>query len=339
MANEPSLNPEIRLEGEGSAELVKQLERIFHSYACQQTDAFFQKQRDPNVVRFVHYTSAYAALQIFQTKRLWMRNVTAMSDYTEVQHGFNILNTILSDPTNRKQFNEVLDDCAPQVGEEAITFFNQWWTDIRFNTYVTSISEHDDNEDKHGRLSMWRAFGGTDVRVAIVFKVPASVLFAGVFELIMSPVAYLAKEQVESEFAGVLKNIRNECGFLKTISRERLVRAVFQMLVAGVTCSKHDGFKEEREWRLIYAPNRWPSKLIGRSTEVVRGIPQIVYKIPFDARVAGIPGSLDLSQLFDQLIIGPAQFPWSMCDAFVLALKDAGVPEPRIILSEIPIRL
>ena len=49
--------------------------------------------------------------------------------------------------------------------------FNNSWSDIRLNTYITCVSEHQDSEDKHGRLSMWRAFGGgTGTRVGIVFE-------------------------------------------------------------------------------------------------------------------------------------------------------------------------
>jgi hypothetical protein len=103
---------------------------------------------------------------------------------------------------------------------------------------------------------------------------------------------------------------------------------------------KHEGFKEEREWRLIYAPKRWPSPLIEPSTEVVGGIPQIVYKIPFDATASDSLKEFDLARLFDRLIIGPSQYPWSMAEAFISALKTAGIaPEDRIILSRIPIRM
>ena len=42
---------------------------------------------------------------------------------------------------------------------------------------------------------MWRAFGGTDVRVALVFKFPFALLYGNVFNLIVSPVAYMEKEQ------------------------------------------------------------------------------------------------------------------------------------------------
>jgi uncharacterized protein with ParB-like and HNH nuclease domain len=45
------------------------------------------------------------------------------------------------------------------------------------------------------------------------------------------------------------------------------------MLLAAVVCIKHDGFKEEAEWRAIYSPNREPSPLIAASTEIVSGVP------------------------------------------------------------------
>jgi len=54
---------------------------------------------DPNEepIRFVHYTSAEAALNIIKTKRMWMRNTTCMADYREVQHGLQIIQKFLSE--------------------------------------------------------------------------------------------------------------------------------------------------------------------------------------------------------------------------------------------------
>jgi hypothetical protein len=101
-----------------------------------------------------------------------MRNTTCMSDYSEVQHGFQILLKFFSDNSRKKAFTDALDECSRDSGTEAISLFDQWWSDIEFNTYITSISEHDDKENFHGRLSMWRAFGTSTTRVAIVFNVP-----------------------------------------------------------------------------------------------------------------------------------------------------------------------
>jgi hypothetical protein len=76
------------------------------------------------------------------------------------------------------------------------------------------------------------------------------------------------------------------------------------------------------------------------STEVVNGIPQVVYKVPLDEKVAPELASLDLARAFDRLIIGPTQFAPAMYEAFVVGLKNIGVTdaERRVVASNIPIR-
>jgi hypothetical protein len=302
------------------------IERIFHPYAMEQMEAF--AKRGDGQVSFVHYTSAKAALGIIKSKRVWMRNVTGMSDYSEVLHGQSLLRSVLYDDGEKglRALTDAVDACVPAAAPEAILLFNRLWDDIRSNTYVTCISEHRKDEDEHGRLSMWRAFGGTEVRVALVFKFPYSLMRGNVFNLVISPVAYLGKQQLRTEFDRVVSNIRHYREFIKSIGRERVVTALYNMLVAGVTCLKHEGFKEECEWRLIYAPVRWPSPLIAqeRSTEEINGIPQVIYKIPLDAGTASAPDGLkqlDFAQLFDRLIIGPTVYPYSMLEAFVTELQ------------------
>ncbi|MFZ2089717.1 MAG: hypothetical protein WAU47_14190, partial [Desulfobaccales bacterium] len=99
-------------------------------------------------------------------------------------------------------------------------------------------------------------------------------------------------------------------------------------------------FHEERERRVVYAPKRLPSPLMESSTEIIGGVPQTVWKVPIDKTVPGIPSDLDLTKLFDRLIIGPSQYPWAMYESFVAALKEAGVAdaEGRVFISGIPIR-
>jgi hypothetical protein len=41
--------------------------------------------------RFVHYTSASAAVSILSRKEFWMRDPACMNDYTEVEHGLRCL--------------------------------------------------------------------------------------------------------------------------------------------------------------------------------------------------------------------------------------------------------
>jgi hypothetical protein len=269
-----------------------------------------------------------------------MRNAVCMSDYREVQHGFEILNSFFGHAASEKEFVDALDAFVPGAAREAIDLFNRWWIDTRFNTYISSISEHDDSEDVHGRLSMWRAFGVNTARVAIVFRVPYYSGASGQLNLLFSPVAYLTKEQVHGVLREVIGNISCSGEFLRSVERQLVVGTVLSMLIAGVTCLKHEGFAEEHEWRAIYAPKRLPSALMESSTEIVRGVPQIVFKIPLDVTVSERLRDLDLFQMFDRLIVGPSPYPWPIYEAFVSELAKAGVAESekRVFVSGIPIR-
>lgn len=330
---------------EEQIQLSIQLESIFMPHATKQRDKAYEKlkqSRNANdeQLRFVHYTSAEAALSIIRSKRIWMRNTTCMSDYREVQHGFDILNKFFSDKPKTEAFISALDVCAPGAAQEAINLFNQWWKDIRFSTYVTSISEHDDQEDQHGRLSMWRAFGGSPARVAIVFKVPRISEGSLALNLLFSPVAYLRESEAHGVIHDVIRNIDSNGDFLRSLDRQVIVQTAFYMLVAGVTCLKHEGFREEREWRAIYTPKLRPSLLMESSTQVIGGVPQLVFRLPLDATVSPALADLDLSRIFHRLIIGPSTYPWVMFEAFADALTKAGVADAveRVWNSEIPIR-
>lgn len=85
---------------------------------------------------------------------------------------------------------------------------------------------------------------------------------------------------------------------------------------------------------------RLPSPLMESSTEIIGGVPQIVYKFPLDGTVSDALRGLDLSRILDGLIIGPSPYPWVMKEAFVAALLKAGVTdaESRVFVSNIPIR-
>ena len=309
-------------------------------HARKQRDALYAAEPDGFAPRFVHYTSAENALSIIRTKRLWMRNASCMADYREVHHGFDILAKFFSDKPRLDAFTSALDQCAMGAAMEAINLFNGWWNDIRDHTYISSISEHMAREDNHGRLSMWRAFGNNSARVGLVVRIPNFSGGAAALNLMFSPVAYLTETEVHNVISNVITNIETSADFLRSVDRQVIVAYVFSMLLAGVTCLKHEGFGEEREWRAIYSPNRLLSSFMESSTEVVGGVPQIVHKIPLDAAVSPVLAELDIAAMFDRLIIGPSPYPQAMYDAFRIALTAAGVADAgsKIVASLIPIR-
>jgi hypothetical protein len=313
---------------------------ILMPYALGQMQSVYQRTPEQTHARFVHYTTAEAALSIIRTKRFWLRNTNCMADYREVQHGFDIFNRYFQDPAKHKAFVDAFEACSPRVADDAFAAFNSWWQDLRFNTYIASVSEHKDSEDVHGRLSMWRAFGGTGTRVAIVLRFPYVSLAASSLAVTFSPVAYLSESGAHDVIDRAVANVHANRDYLRTLNRDILIQLIFQMFVSGIVCLKHEGFHEEREWRAIYTPKRLPSPLMESATEVIAGVPQVIYKIPFDGSASPLIADLDFTQVFDRLIVGPTPYPWPIYGAFVEALKSAGVPltEERVFVSGIPIR-
>jgi hypothetical protein len=245
------------------------------------------------------------------------------------------------DKAKGELFFGAFDLSWPGVAKEAVGLFDGWLTDIRAHTYIAALSKHHDNEDMNGRLSMWRAFGNSTVpRVAIVFKVPLLSGAADALKILFSPVAYLDETKVYEMMHSIITAANREVEFLKTVERQTVIAYIFQMLLAAVVCLKHEGFKEEAEWRAIYWPNRHSSHLMIPSTEVIGGVPQLVYSLPLDSMVSPELAGLEFSVLFDRLIIGPSQYPGPMWTAFVAALKGSGVKdaEQRVFASRIPIR-
>jgi Protein of unknown function (DUF2971) len=320
-------------------------EAIFMPEVRRQRNMFYATNPNP---RFVHYTRAEAALEIIKSKRLWLRNATAMVDFREVEHGFELLLNWFHADDNRKRFVAVFDEIHPGAAVEAIKKFDEMWqrTDfgVRGHTYIASVSEHQPSEDNHGRLSMWRAFGAdAAARVAFVFKVPPFSGAAQFLQCIFSPVAYLNQGRAHQIIEEVLTNVVQEREFLRAAPYEQIVSLIYFTFALAAICVKHEGFKEEQEWRIVYLPNIYPPPnppLLVKDIVAVGGVPQPIYKLPLDVSVAPEIASLDIAAMFDRLIIGPTRFPFVISEAFKKALEDVGVTNAgaRVIASTIPIR-
>lgn len=307
--------------------------RIFFPYSAQRAREVREAGR-----RFVYYTSAETAASILRNRQIWMRRTLGMNDYMEVEHGFDCLNSAYEAEPG-KAFNAALDACYPELAVELRELFNGWLPGIRADTYMTCVSEHLDEEDRHGRLSMWRAYGGP-AGVALVLN--GAVMFdeSDALGVYASPVAYLGQEAFAAEFMRTAESIKGEADYVRSLDREQVKGYAFNMLRFAVLCTKHPGFHEEREWRVVASPQMHPDRLPKPVIEVVRGTPQAVLKIDLaNQPEKGLVG-LALPDLLNKIIIGPCEFPVVIYKAFRQLLTEAGVPEPekKITISDIPLR-
>ena len=289
-------------------------------------------------LRFVHYTTADAAMKILRSKEVWMRKSSCMSDFLEVQYGLQRLYRTYGQTETGKRFQGALNRMFPGISAEIEELFNSWTPHFQINTYFTCVSEHDPKEDTFGRLSMWRAYD-QGVGVALVLNNSVFLNPADGFGAYSSPVAYLDDPGFERELDRVVENIEGESDFLKQRGREALKASIFHVLRSASLCTKHPGFAEEREWRIIYCPTLEKSSYLVSDIQVIGGVTQPIFKIPLhDIPEVGLFASVPA--LLDHIIIGPSQYPLAISEAFQQLLTEAGVPEPekKIRISDIPLR-
>lgn len=267
-----------------------------------------------------------------------MRDPICMNDYTEVEHGLRCLFGAYSGKKHGERFQMALNEIQSGLTSEIESSFNGSLHKIR-DCYLTCVSEHKDEEDKVGRLSMWRAYGG-NAGVAIVMNSEPFFHGPGVLKVYTLPVQYLEDDDFEAAIGVIADNLVRESDFLKTVDRSTLSSIVWHMMRYAALSTKHPGFREEQEWRLIYSPSIEPSPQITSDVEVIAAHPQIVYKIPLRSLPDGTKTGAELPNLIDHIIIGPTQFSFAMWKAFVRMLGNAGVekPESKVFISGTPLR-
>ncbi|WP_226647656.1 DUF2971 domain-containing protein [Microbulbifer variabilis] len=314
-------------------EMYKKLEEILAPYVVEG-----RTRVSENSHKFVHYTSAQNALNIIRSQELWLRSPSCMNDYMEVSRGFDMFTKFLNHSENGEKFQNILNQIGENTWQSVVNGFRNWWEKSRLDTYLASISLHIAEESQHGRLSMWRAYGGDTGKAALVFNNPPQIQN---LRVILSPALYYSNEQLEAELHKIMNNIEDNITYLKNLPEDIVWSSVVMTLIILTVCLKHPGFKEEQEWRVIYFPEMdIEEKFLVDNVETINGIPQIVYKLPFvNDEEMGITG-LSISEVLDSILIGPTQYPQVIYHAFSRELRDRGFndSEARISFSGIPLR-
>jgi len=222
----------------------------------------------------VHYSSADAAMKMITNREVWMRKASCMNDFSEIDYGMRCLRAALRSAEGKRLVG-VLERLFPGLYLEVIKTFAGWQPWILENTYLTCLSEHHPDEDELGRLSMWRAYGG-GTGVAVVMTATPFLTESDALRAYTSPVGYFTAAEFHQKFADIVSRIEANEPFLQRIDREKVKIRLFNMFLFAVTCTKHPGFKEELEWRVIHQPDLYPSPHLTKSIETIRGVPQLV---------------------------------------------------------------
>ncbi len=252
--------------------------------------------------RFVHYTSAEVALSIFEHEAVWMRNAITMNDFREIEHGKACLFPAYQDPEIGGRLKEFLDGMFPGFTENFHQVFNSWLPHFEQDTYLTSLSEHGNNEDEFGRLSMWRAYGGKN-GVALVLRPTPFMAETDALKAYSSPISYRNPDEFAQDFRKLVDNMIANREEVRAYGADLLTGHLYGAFRNILLCTKHPSFSEELEWRVIYSPTIDESPVIKSDYTTVDGIPQQIYKIPLlNAPEVGLHGA-DLDSILDRVIM------------------------------------
>ncbi|WP_313535815.1 DUF2971 domain-containing protein [Sphingomonas sp.] len=324
------------------AEVIETLEPVFQPYAVRKI-----AEARASGQRFVHYTSCEAAISIIENNSMWLRNATLMNDFSEIQHGLGCLQAYWHHERGAN-LKAAIRDINPAGIDAIAQSFDANIFDLLNNTFLISVSEHDASEDDFGRLSMWRAYGKT-TGAALVFKNEPLLAPTSAITAMTIPVRYASHEQFASDMDEIAKNMRAHAGLLRELEDREfsktggslISQCMAQVFRFACVATKHRGFEEEREWRVVYQPGVNPTHpdRISPATCTLNGVPQNIHKIFFkNYPEDGFVGAT-LPEIVDRVIIGPTAHPFVIFSRMFEALQSHGVdPAGVLINSHIPLR-
>lgn len=294
----------------------------------------------------IHYTSAAAAVQIIRNKKVWMRNLRCMNDFSEVDHGISLMQRSLRPPIDtgselglRAVFSAV-DSIFPDTSTLSTKWFDDNIVTLSNKTYITCLSEHDEGEVDHGRLSMWRSYTSNQVGVGLVINPLPLYSVTSAYGAFSSPVYYFTDNELLDIFIEISTNISNNKEYIESQGRDQAYGFLCILLRSIAMCTKHPGFAEEKEWRIMHTEAIDEQGALEVAVECVNGIPQPIYKMPLQSQPEmGLMG-IDIPTLLSGVIIGPTQFPLVVWDAISMELSRVGVEKADALIkaSNIPLR-
>ena len=288
-----------------------------------------------------HYTTVSTLEKIVQGEELWFSNPLFMNDWEELEFGMNLGAQVFRTHADLEGACE-----TPENHRQLLDAFSRLFDDFDRNhaidTYVLCLAEHDSaNED--GALSMWRGYGANGNGVALVIDTSRIRPTVG-SPFIAARVVY-ASHLERQEW--MVRTVDRMAELLRQhgATESNLISTAhyfFERLKLFSLFTKHNGFHEEREWRIVYFSQKDHQRLlapmIGYSLSAKGVEPKLKLHLPRVPPEAG--GPISLEEIVAMVLLGPSLSTVVSGAAVrrMLALLDKKSLAARVRASSIPYR-
>ena len=254
-----------------------------------------------------HYTSIRNIESILSTDEVWFSNPLLMNDLQEMRFGLNQGSRLFSNAEFLKKAAGT--DARAEILQKAFwSYYQNFDGQDAFDTYVFCLSEHD-RSNTDGLLSMWRGYGQKGNGACLVFDAAKPTLIPE-SPLLIAKVSYGSDEDRLSQLQELLDQWA-QILVKAALPDDKLYLAshcAFSAIKLFALTTKHKGFSEEAEWRVIYHPERdRPGALrdfFGYSIGEGGVEPKLKYPIGYIANVSA--PDLALDRLLHKIILGPS---------------------------------
>lgn len=287
-----------------------------------------------------HYSSVQTLEGIVKSEELWLSHPMLMNDHEELRWGL---------VEGRRLFLEhsgLVDACeTPERHQSLLSsftyYFDRFSNEYAHNVYVACFCKHAPNDDD-GLLSMWRAYGASGGGVAIVFDT-AKLSPRDESPLMLHPVSYLSTDQRLKWIGTKLDQLAALLREIKPPDEELWYAAwhYFFRLKHFAIFTKHKGFEEEHEWRLVYSPDHDETEeftaMLGYCINEKGIHPKLKLRLgASDSGLAFAP----LKEIVTSILLGPTASSYLSQVAVKRMLSALGQPElaDRVRICSTPFR-
>lgn len=316
----------------------KELNKLFHGLYDDVGDVTVFDRRP----KLAHYTSMANVESILRNKEVWLSNPLLMNDYDEIRFGISRgieaikdcdeLKSSLKSSLRRRKFYDYFEGYVAEYDNKYL-----------LDTYIMCFSEHSGG-DADGALSMWRGYGRDGKGAALIFDTQYLVEPLVDSPLTIGDVDYLPLDKRK----GFLSDLGRRCAriieSINIATNQLHVPAYFllERLKFFSLFTEHEGFREEREWRIVYQSEKDKSgvfKPVISYHNCDRGVePKLKLSEAFIESV--FPGSGIFDKLIDSVVIGPSASSQISQRSIQRMIKLLGYNNlaQRVFASSIPYR-